>query len=194
MRRLILLCLLPLLAGCASLPVVDPDLMAASHGANAAGIIELMRMQEERLTHRPFVGGNAVLLLDDGPSTYAAMQQAIAGAKQRIDMESYQFDAVEGAAFANLLLQRRAQGVMVHVIYDAFGSKHFPDALIKQMRQGGIEVLEFNPLRFSDRVPLDLNRRDHRKLLVVDGAIAITGGINITRVYLNRPGHTTDGP
>jgi len=194
MRRLILLGFLASLAGCASLPAVDSDLMAESHTANGAGIIELMRIQEERLTRRPFVGGNAVLLLDDGPSTYAAMQQAIAGAKQRIDMESYQFDAVEGTAFANLLLQRRAQGVMVHVIYDAFGSKHFPDSLIKRMREGGIEVLEFNPLRFSSRVPLDLNRRDHRKLLVVDGAIAITGGVNITRVYLNHPGDTANGP
>lgn len=56
-----------------------------------------------------------------------------------------------------------------------------------------MDVLEVNPLRPNARVPLDLNHRDHRKLLVVDGTVAITGGVNADGVYGNRPGtHTTD--
>ncbi len=176
--------LLLALAGCASLPAVDADIAAAARTNNdPSGTLDLMRRQEERVTHIPFVAGNAVTLLTDGQQTYAALAAAIDGARRRIDMESYEFDPVEGARFGDLLLAKRAQGVEVNLIFDSFGSLDTPASLIARLRQGGVLVLEYHPVGFFTGLPLDLNRRDHRKLLVVDDAIAITGGVNINQVY-----------
>jgi cardiolipin synthase len=176
--------LLLALAGCASLPAVDADIAAAARTNNdPSGTLDLMRRQEERVTHIPFVAGNAVTLLTDGQQTYAALTAAIDGARRRIDMESYEFDPVEGARFGDLLLAKRAQGVEVNLIFDSFGSLDTPASLIARLRQGGVLVLEYHPVGFFTGLPLDLNRRDHRKLLVVDDAIAITGGVNINQVY-----------
>jgi cardiolipin synthase len=100
-------------------------------------------------------------------------------------MESYEFKDTEGAVFSALLLQQRALGRQTHLIYDGWGSADAP-GLMARLRQGGVTVLEYNPLTPNARVPVDLNQRDHRKLLVVDNRLAITGGMNITDVYLNR--------
>ncbi len=72
-------------------------------------------------------------------------------------------------------------------IYDAWGAAGTPAALFDRLRKGGVRVLEFNPLRPNERVPVELNKRDHRKLLCVDGRVAITGGVNISSVYENTP-------
>ena len=175
------------LGGCVSPPPVDADIAAAMRHADAQNRIGLLREQDERISGRPFTAGNRVELLRNGPATFAAMEQAIESATRRIDMESYTFDKQAGTQFADLLLAKRAQGVKVHLIYDAWGSMDTPPALFAKLRAGGIRVVEFNPLRPNSRVGVDLNRRDHRKLLVVDDAVAITGGVNISRVYEKGP-------
>ena len=109
-------------------------------------------------------------------------------------MESYEFDAQAGGAFSALLLAARARGVEVNLIYDAWGTLNTPAAVFERLRQGGVRVLEYNPLLPNSRVPVEPNKRDHRKLLCVDGRIAITGGVNISRVYENRPGHYAADP
>ncbi len=142
----------------------------------------------------PFVAGNRVTLLRDGPATYAAMTAAIGAARRRVDMESYQFDTAAAAQFASLLLRKSAEGVQVHLIYDAWGSKNEDSALFERLRQGGVQVVSYNPLGDNGKLSLDINRRDHRKLLVVDGAVAITGGVNVTGVYLNPKGSRSQDP
>jgi cardiolipin synthase len=109
-------------------------------------------------------------------------------------MESYTFDTAEGGTFAELLLTKRAQGVDVNLIYDAWGSLGASPALFERLRQGGVRVLEVHPL--GPVHALDFNRRDHRKLLVIDAAVAITGGVNISEVYENRrdPANPTNDP
>ncbi len=174
------------LAGCTAVPSLDADIAQAARGADQGRAIALMRQQGERIAHHPFVPGNHLDLLVNGPETYAAMAAAIRDARQRIDMESYQFDTSTAAQFADLLLAARARGVAVHLIYDAWGSKDAPAALFQRLRAGGVQVLEYNPLTPNSRVGIDVNDRDHRKLLVVDGALAITGGVNVTSVYENR--------
>ena len=124
--------------------------------------------------------------------TYQAMVRAITAAHQRIDMESYEFEGDTARDFADLLLRKSAEGVQVHLIYDAWGSIETNKALFDRLRQGGVQVLEYNPLAPNARVGIDVNRRDHRKLLVVDGRVAITGGVNISAVYLNRPNGSDD--
>ena len=184
-----------LLAGCAVEPPprTSPDLLAAA-AADPARSLDLMREQGERFARVPFLAGNRVELLINGPASFAALADAIRSARTRIDMESYEFDDAAGGAFADLLLAARARGVEVNLIYDAWGAIDTEPALFDRLRQGGVRVLEYNPLRPNARVPIKVNARDHRKLLCVDGGIAITGGVNISRVYRNAPGRGAADP
>jgi cardiolipin synthase len=179
-----------LLAGCAVEPPpgVSPDLLAAKAGADPARSLELMREQGERFAHMPFLAGNRATLLVNGPASFAALKKAIRSARTRIDMESYEFDDAAGGEFADVLLAARRRGVEVNLIYDAWGANDTSAALFERLRRGGVRVLEYNPLRPNGRVPVEVNARDHRKLLCVDGKVAITGGVNISRVYENAPG------
>ncbi len=178
------------LFGCAAPAKVDPAAIAASAPeSEQQSMARLMRISSH-FQHTQFSYGNKVTLLQNGPQTYAAMTAAIEGAKRRIDMESYQFDTAGAALFAPLLLRKRLQGVEVHLIYDAWGSVSQNKALFEGLRRGGVQVLEFNPLG-SDLNP---DHRDHRKLLVVDDRIVITGGVNVTGVYLNRTNASATDP
>jgi len=177
-----------MVAGCAVEPPpgVSPDLLAAKAGADPARSLELMREQGERFAGLPFLAGNQVALLIDGPASFAALAEAIRSARTRVDMESYEFDDVAGAEFADILVAARQRGVEVNLIYDAWGASTTSAALFERLRRGGVRVLEYNPLHPNDRVPVRVNARDHRKLLCVDGRVAITGGVNITRAYQSR--------
>ena len=135
----------------------------------------------------PFLDGNRVELLVNGPASFAALAEAIRSARTRIDMESYEFDDVAGGEFSDILLAARQRGVEVNLIYDAWGAKGTSGALFDRLRRGGVRVLEYNPLQPNSRVPVQINARDHRKLLCADGKVAITGGVNISRAYENAP-------
>ena len=174
-----------LLSGCAQLPSADADIDAALRTADPRGRLDLLRRQGERISGIPFIGGNEVDLLRNGPATYRAMEAAIDAAKTRIDLESYLFDSDEGAVIADHLLARRAAGVEVNLIYDGWGSMDTPAELFQRLRQGGVRVLEFNPLSAA-LIGADVDHRDHRKLLVIDSTLAFTGGINIAEFYERR--------
>jgi cardiolipin synthase A/B len=140
---------------------------------------------EQAVSGNPLVTGNRVTLLENGPATYHSMFDAIETAEHNINLETYIFDAdAMGDRFADALIAKQREGVQVNVIYDGFGSLFSTDRMFDRMRANGINVVEFDPLnplatgfRWS---PL---HRDHRKLMIVDGKIAITGGINISAVY-----------
>jgi cardiolipin synthase len=131
------------------------------------------------------VVGNKVTLLQDGPATYRAMFAAIGRAKHHINVESYIFEDDEiGRQFADLLLDRQANGVQVNVIYDSVGAFATPKTFFDRLTQAGVQVLEFNPVNpLALKKPWSLTHRDHRKLLVVDSETAFIGGINISSVY-----------
>jgi cardiolipin synthase A/B len=140
---------------------------------------------EEAVAESPLVLGNRVTLLQDGDATYRAMFAAIRAAKDHINVETYIFEDDEtGRRFSDLLLRKQADGVQVNLIYDSVGSLNTPRAFFDTLRNGGINVLEFNPVNpLTAKRGWALNQRDHRKLLVVDGSIAFVGGINISGVY-----------
>ena len=140
---------------------------------------------EEAATGRPLIAGNKLTLLNDGPQTMAAMMAAIKNAKDSINLETYIFDEEGlGGEFADLLMQKQREGVQVNIIYDSIGSLNTPPEFFQKLRDAGISVLEFNPVNpFKRMISWRLNNRDHRKILVVDGMIAFTGGINITDDY-----------
>jgi cardiolipin synthase len=139
----------------------------------------------ESIGGSPLVAGNKVTLLIDGPATYAAMVKAIQGAKDHINLETYIFEDDEvGRRFADLLLQKQSEGVQVNLIYDSLGCRNTPASFFQRLSDGGIKTLEFSPLNpVKTREKWLLTHRDHRKILIVDGVVAFTGGVNISRVY-----------
>lgn len=149
-------------------------------------IVERQTLALQAVSGRPLVSGNRVDLLVDGPATYEAMLKAIGAAKHNINFETFIFEDDDvGRRFAEALLKKRAEGVEVNIIYDGVGSRNTPSEFFQRLRDSGINVLEFNPvnLLLAPLGKLHLAQRDHRKILVVDGSIAFTGGVNISHVY-----------
>ncbi|OGQ97788.1 MAG: cardiolipin synthase [Deltaproteobacteria bacterium RIFOXYD12_FULL_57_12] len=143
----------------------------------------------ESITESPLTKGNKVTLLADGQATYAAMFKAIKNAKDHINLESYLIEDDEtGRTFADLLVQKQAEGVQVAVIYDSVGSMNTPAPFFQRLRDSGIQVIGFNPINpLATSEKWGLTHRDHRKILIADGKVAIIGGINISRVYSSSP-------
>ena len=138
-----------------------------------------------RTSDAPLREGNRLTLLKDGPATYDDWLGAINGAERWVHLDNYIFEADEtGHRFAEALIRKAAQDVSVRVLYDWFGclnvSRYFWDA----MRESGVEVRAVNPLTLG--APFGVARRDHRKLLAVDGLYASTGGVCISDGWLVR--------
>lgn len=191
--KLALLCAFLSLAGCASLPQPDPDLACNIPTRNEAQAMALIETESTALTGTSFVPGNAVHLLENGPRTYAAMQAAMRAATRRIDMESYEFDGNIAQQFAAILIAAHARGLQVDLIYDDYGT-NAPAELFQRLRAGGVNVVTYNPLNPAEMKTLDINKRDHRKLLVIDNHVVFTGGVNIAQVYENRHAGTSTAP
>jgi cardiolipin synthase len=133
----------------------------------------------------PLLTGNAVELLIDGPRTYRAMFAAIEQAREYVLVESFIFEeAVEGdRKLSALLAAATRRGVRVYVIYDAIGSLTTEKEFLEGLRASNVALCAFNPLNPLDERFSGLNHRDHRKIVVVDGATAFTGGINFSHAY-----------
>jgi cardiolipin synthase len=140
---------------------------------------------EEAVAETPLVAGNATRLLIDGQETFAAMFAAIHAAKVSINLEYYILEDVisGGEQLGDLLIAKRRDGVAVSILYDSFGSNETPKEFFQRLRDGGVQVVEFNPFN-----PITFNFRDHRKILVVDGSRAIVGGINLSTTYQSSAG------
>ena len=143
----------------------------------------------ESVTESPLTKGNKVTLLADGQAAYAAMFKAMESATDHINLETYIIDDDDvGRKFSDLFLKKQAEGVQVNLIYDSVGSITNPASFFQRLRDGGVSVVEFNPVNpFKAQGQWLLAHPDHRKMLIVDGKIAITGGINISSVYSSRP-------
>ncbi len=200
------------LSACSTLPDFPPEAMVASANAKPqldgargplspeqskavleklaargpdTGIFDRHLAIEEAMVGNPLTIGNQATLLQDGPATYAAMFAAIETARDHINLETYILDDDEvGRKFADALIAKQKKGVQVNIIHDSVGTLKTPKAFFKRLTDAGIKVLEFNPVNPTQvRKGWDINQRDHRKLLIVDGKVAFLGGINISSVY-----------
>jgi cardiolipin synthase len=151
-------------------------------------ILQRFNVVMESVTESPLTKGNKVTLLIDGPATYAAMFEAIRNAKDHINLETFILEDDEiGRKFTDLLLLKQAEGVQVNIIYDSVGSLKTPESFFTRLRDKGIQVVEFNPVNpMKAHLEWFLIHPDHRKILIVDGKVAIIGGINISKVYSGR--------
>ena len=156
------------LGACATLPEPEPVLAASNASASptivtsrgqlspkqAQAIIKRLDSQapgdmlarhiaiEEEVSGKPLIAGNKTALHVDGPRTYAAMFEAMRNARDHINFETYIFEADEvGNKFAELMLQKQAQGVQVNLIYDSIGSLGTPKEFFQRMRDAGINLL-----------------------------------------------------
>lgn len=170
-----------------ALPPRKVSQLTARRWANASPDLKMLAVLEEEATGVPLIAGNKVTLLFDGPATMRAMMEAARNATSTINVETYIFDQDKiGNEFADLLIEKRKQGVVVNVMYDSVGALGTPSAFFDRMRAAGINVLAFNPVNPAARPgKWELNNRDHRKVMVVDGKIGFTGGINISSTYAN---------
>ncbi|MFS8064306.1 MAG: phospholipase D-like domain-containing protein [Luteimonas sp.] len=122
--------------------------------------------------------GNTVTDLQNGDEIFPAMLAAIAAAQKTITFETYIYwDGDIGRKFADALSERARAGVKVNVTIDWAGSISMDDALLEQMKDGGVSVQRYRPLHWYNLGRM--NNRTHRKLLVVDGRIGFTGGVGI---------------
>ena len=170
-----------------TLPLKQASLLASKRWANASTDLKALAAAEEQATGVPLIAGNRVSLLFDGPATMREMMAAARAATSSINLESYIFDQDEiGTQFADLLIQKQHDGVQVNVMVDAVGVLATPPAFFDRMRAAGIRVVIFNPVNPAKaKGKWEVNNRDHRKLMIVDGRIAFTGGINISSTYAN---------
>jgi cardiolipin synthase len=126
---------------------------------------------------------NASLLVD-GKETYAALIEAIAGARDHVHLEYYIFEPdTTGACIRDALVARARGGVKVRLLLDALGSGHMTKAFLAPLLAAGGEVAwfhPFHPFRLARLLRPRTNLRSHRKIVVVDGKVGFTGGINIT--------------
>ena len=136
------------------------------------------------LSRKPLVTGNRVTILRDRQALQA-MLEAIRGAKRYVHLETFIFDADQvGQEFAQALMEKSRQGVEVRLIYDSFGGFKAGTEFFRRMRKAGVATIEFNPLNpFNGGEWWTPNFRDHRKILIVDGKMAFTGGVNIYSAY-----------
>lgn len=145
---------------------------------------------QQALSESPLVFGNDVTLLRDGAGALPVMFAAMRAARDHINMEFFIFEDVvwQGLSLSDILIDRMQHGVAVNIIYDSFGSSATPGALFDRLRQAGARIVEFDPLNpLQARTGWQPNHRDHRKIIVVDGRIGFTGGVNMDKVYENPP-------
>ncbi|HEY0340868.1 MAG TPA: phospholipase D-like domain-containing protein, partial [Steroidobacteraceae bacterium] len=153
-----------------------------------AGTLERHLAVEQAIAASPLFIGNHVRILRDGAETFPAMFAAIRQATRYVYLEYYIFEDVawDGETLSDLLVQQSEAGVHVHVIYDGIGSIGTGSAFFDKLRAAGVQIAEFNPPN-PWKHHFALNSRDHRKLLVADGTVAILGGVNLSSTYQSGP-------
>lgn len=125
-----------------------------------------------------FIPGNTLTLLNNGDAFYPAMLHDVDAAKRSITIEAYIYWAGDiGVAFARSLATKARAGVLVKVLLDAVGSATIGKEILQILQGGGCHIAWYNPV--SWRSLARINHRTHRKSLIVDGALAYTGGAGI---------------
>lgn len=132
----------------------------------------------------PFVAGNAVRTLVNGDATFSAILAAIDAARSYVIVQFFIVrDDALGAMLRDTLIARAKAGVRCYLLYDSIGSFDLPSSYVHALREGGVEVHPFaTNKQFVNR--FQLNFRNHRKIVVVDGERAFVGGHNVGVEYL----------
>jgi len=146
--------------------------------------IKLVKLIAKNSNFLPSLG-NEITILKDGPATFEAIFKALESARKFIHIQYYIFEEGELAnRFLTLLRQKKKEGVEIRFLYDGLGSNTLSKSYLNDLVNAGIEVYSFLPIRFK-RLLSSINYRNHRKIVIVDGHIAFTGGINVSDKYIH---------
>jgi len=134
----------------------------------------------DRVARNPLTTGNTIDMLENGDDAYRAMKTAIDGAARSVLLETYIFDRDKiGLRIADALIAAVKRGVEVRVLIDAVGARYSVPSILGYLSEGGVTVSVFNGnVIMGLRLPY-ANLRTHRKIVIVDGRMALTGGMNI---------------
>lgn len=136
----------------------------------------------QRVYGIPFTEGNRVMLLWKEKESFYTIFEAIEKAKELVCLEFYIFRNDEtGNELAEILKRKAAEGVKVYILYDHFGSFGTPMKFWKDLKQVGVQIRASRPFKWTD--PFHYVHRDHKKLIIIDGIMAFTGGLNIANEY-----------
>ena len=208
-------------AGCASIPFVEEPSVAAAQpvamrgskgplsaretrrvlrrvaaAAPNATALERHLAIEQAVARTPLYTGNETRILRDGAETFGAMFAAIRAAQHYVLLEYYILEDVSesGQSLSDLLIEKQKSGVEICIIYDSIGSLATPGDFFARLRDAGVKIAEFNspnPIRGGN--PFAINDRDHRKIFVADGSLAIIGGVNLSHTYQSAPSGGSSG-
>ena len=158
--------------------VPSPERLAEAIGPEPEPLMSLARLVGQ-VTGRPLVDGSTIEPLIGGDEAYPRMLAAIDGAARSIGLASYIFDNdPTGREFAAALARAAARGVAVRVLVDGIGATYTWPSIVGVLDAEGVRVERFLPTSVPFYFPY-ANLRNHRKILVVDGAVGFTGGLNI---------------
>ena len=137
--------------------------------------------------HVKFTNNNSIVVFKTGKEKFDDLFPAIRAAKESIHLEYFNFrnDSISKELFT-LLVHKAAEGVKVRALFDGFGNSSNNRPLrrrhLDSLRARGIEIYEFDPIRFP--YLNHIAHRDHRKIVVIDGQVAYTGGMNVADYYI----------
>ncbi|NLC36005.1 MAG: cardiolipin synthase [Alcaligenaceae bacterium] len=151
----------------------------------AAPQFQSLHTLSDSLSRFPLLGDNHVSILRSGDEAYPAMLAAIDAAERTIALETYIFDNdSQGRLFVAALARAKQRGVEIRVLIDAVGARYSQPAITWSLRRNGIPYALFMTNPMGIRTPY-ANLRSHRKILVVDGRVGFTGGMNIRENFVS---------
>lgn len=157
--------------------IVAPEAAGTEHAELAYMLIKDIKS--------PLTRYNKVKLLLNGEEKFPELISCLENAKHHIHLEYYIYEQDEiGSMIIELLIKKAKEGVEVRFIYDDFGSPTIKKKIERRMREAGIEIHPFSKVHFyllANRI----NYRNHRKIVIIDGQTAFTGGINVSDKYIN---------
>lgn len=165
-------------------PRLEVDARPVPACAPHPGLLPDLAVAVGQITRLPLTGGNRIGLLQDGDAAYPVMLDAIDGARHTISLCTYIFDVHKwGLRFVDALARAQERGVEVRVLVDGVGDLYGWPPAVRVLKRRGVDARSFlwslNPLRMAY-----LNLRNHRKVMVVDGQLGFTGGMNIRDAHV----------
>ena len=169
--------------------MIDPSAIRTQNSREQEGGFPASEV--ERATGSKTLGGNRLELQYEGSSTFSSWLEGIKRAERLVYLENYLIrDDRVGRAFRDVLIEKARSGVPVYVVYDWVGCWATPRSYWKPLKQAGVHVRAFNPPTPSWlRDPFGILRRDHRKLIVLDGEVAYVGGFCLGVEWAGSPTH-----
>lgn len=140
----------------------------------------------EKLSRMKCFDGNKIDILKDGEEKFTALFAEIEKATDHIHIQYYIYNPDElGLKLRDLLIDKAKEGVKVRFLFDGWGSSDLKSSFLKPMHDAGIEVEAYDPIR-SPWIVRTANLRNHRKIVIIDGKVAFTGGLNVGNEYISK--------